>query len=328
MRAFVLRLVLFLALAGAGIAWVLQWHVTDPVGYHSATVQKHTWLRENRGKSRLILVGGSGLVFGLNSGMLAEAFPGFVPVNMGLQVDLGLDFKLNEIAGELRPGDCVVVCVEYPHFGSARSSRGLAAVSVARPQNLAALRFREWKALADDFFPIAGHYVQEAAGRMRSAWSGAVSDGRVSPRDMPGYRHPDFNQWGDAASFPPKPVPALTDGLMPPGLYTVKAIDRFIERLNAFGAFCSERNVQVFYSHPAMPLSCREPNGPMLEVIERRFAARLRIPRLDAADDMVFPDAVFYDCAMHLNEAGSRMRTEVLIAGLERKLAAIRGAGP
>ena len=41
---------------------------------------------------RIIVIGGSGMAFALDSSLLEKSFPGYAPVNMGMYADLGTSF--------------------------------------------------------------------------------------------------------------------------------------------------------------------------------------------------------------------------------------------
>jgi len=83
----------------------------DGNDFAGATLDKHARLQEQRGP-KVVFVGGSNLAFGLDS-MAVEQALGVPVVNMGMNAWLGLRFMLNEVRGALRPGDTVVVALEY-----------------------------------------------------------------------------------------------------------------------------------------------------------------------------------------------------------------------
>ena len=112
MRRFSLKLALFLALQVAvftGLVWVGY----RPGAVHMRTSRaKHTLLRESPGP-RIIFVGGSNLLFGLDSPTVYRD-TGYHPVNMGVQGGLRLDYLLNEVEPHVRSGDVVLLALEHP----------------------------------------------------------------------------------------------------------------------------------------------------------------------------------------------------------------------
>ena len=78
------------------------------------THMKHERL-VNSGKGKVILVGGSNLLYGVNSEYLEKLIQRPV-VNMGLQGSIGLRYMLNEIKPYVSPGDIVILLPEYGHY--------------------------------------------------------------------------------------------------------------------------------------------------------------------------------------------------------------------
>lgn len=65
--------------------------------------------------SRLLVTGGSSAMFGVNSSMLEDTYS--VPaVNLGVNAGLGLPIILNQMLSIARPGDLVIITLEYPLF--------------------------------------------------------------------------------------------------------------------------------------------------------------------------------------------------------------------
>ena len=64
---------------------------------------------ENAAGRRLIVIGGSGMAFAVDSELLEEEFPGFTAVNLGMYADLGTKFLLDLTEDKLRQGDIVIL---------------------------------------------------------------------------------------------------------------------------------------------------------------------------------------------------------------------------
>ena len=81
-------------------------------GYFAAIVDKHHRADIIRGSPRLLLVGGSGTAFGVDSQLLEDSLR--LPViNLAIHADLGLPFMLRQIQMVARPGDVVLLIPEY-----------------------------------------------------------------------------------------------------------------------------------------------------------------------------------------------------------------------
>lgn len=76
---------------------------------------KHKYLEESTGE-RIVFVGGSNLLMGLDSQYIENKLEGYDVVNMGLHAGLGLRFMINDIKSYLKSGDIVIIEAEYSHF--------------------------------------------------------------------------------------------------------------------------------------------------------------------------------------------------------------------
>ena len=102
------------------------------------------------GEGRIILIGGSNIGHGFDSGVLAQA-TGKTVVNMGLHAGLGLVYHLKSVQDSLKPGDLAVILPEYDMFDGESLYGGdelLAMVTAIVPEHRKLLTFRHWLHLA------------------------------------------------------------------------------------------------------------------------------------------------------------------------------------
>lgn len=64
---------------------------------------------------RIVFVGGSNLVFGLDSEKVKSEL-GLNPINAALAINFGLIYMMDDIIPRLKPGDIVVLAPEYQHY--------------------------------------------------------------------------------------------------------------------------------------------------------------------------------------------------------------------
>ena len=80
--------------------------------YFAAMIDKHHRAELFTGQSRLLLVGGSGTAFAIDSQLLEDSL--HMPViNLGIHAGLGLPFMLREVQKMARSGDVVLLTPEY-----------------------------------------------------------------------------------------------------------------------------------------------------------------------------------------------------------------------
>jgi hypothetical protein len=72
-------------------------------------------LLELKHKPSLVMIGGSNVIFGFDSGMLSDSL-GVPVINAGLVRGMGLKFMLDFASRYLRSGDVLMICPEYEHF--------------------------------------------------------------------------------------------------------------------------------------------------------------------------------------------------------------------
>lgn len=89
---------------------------SDPQGYMAAWIDKIALLRGTP-SPRILLVGGSNLTFGIDSGMLSSA-TGLPVVNSSLHAGYGLDVNLNLVKPYIRNGDIILLVPEYEYFNN------------------------------------------------------------------------------------------------------------------------------------------------------------------------------------------------------------------
>ena len=81
-------------------------------GYFAAIIDKHHRADALKDCPRLLLVGGSGTAFGVDSQLLEDSL--HLPVvNLAIHADLGLPFILRQVQSVARPGDVVLLIPEY-----------------------------------------------------------------------------------------------------------------------------------------------------------------------------------------------------------------------
>src|SRR5689334_6191038 len=71
--------------------------------YYAGSLDKHELLA-HRASPRMIFVGGSSMAMGMDSDAVARPL-GYNPVNMGMNVGVGLELMIEEVRPFLRPGD-------------------------------------------------------------------------------------------------------------------------------------------------------------------------------------------------------------------------------
>lgn len=319
MRLFLLNLCKFAVvqlLVWAAVLLVYTKQKPFDVNFNAATRDKQLLL-ENEPSPRIILVGGSNLLFGINSPEI-ERRTAHHPINMGLNVGDGLSFMLKHVEPWLRPGDIVIVSPEYEHFGDFYNGLGpfLFAEAEHNPSVIRRFTRGNFLEVMNKGFIIAGgifRYTVEQRGKTERQW--IENKSHVYHRDA-------FNRYGDLVEHYPLTL-RLKEGYSAPRSITAHAtpetIIRAIDGLNQFGDACAQRRVRVFYSFPPIPTDLFERQGTAIQQVEAALQRRLRFQMLDHASEVIFPLDHFFDGFYHLTAEGAMKRTTRLLDRLEER---------
>lgn len=171
--------------------------------YLAASIDKERSLRTAPGR-RIVFVGGSNLAFGIDSLAIGRRL-GLSPVNMGLHAGLGLQFMFRETRTGLRPGDLVVLSLEYEHFSKFRlSDHHRVLWQELFANNVSSLCYASWQnswiGLLDN--PNGFGFFRKVA----RLWYGSKLDAANA------YRRELFNQVGDL-TFPRLHNPRLVPNI-------------------------------------------------------------------------------------------------------------------
>ena len=306
MKIFLFKAVAFLMLQA--LIFFPLWRPDLPYehDYLTATIDKHKRLKSIP-SSRLILVGGSNLAFGIKSETLETAL-GLPLVNMGLHINLGAPFMLGEVLGSVRRGDVVVLSFEYEIFVPKAADLLRAQLLERRPASVTAIPSSKWKELCDQYglCILGGLARRTIVNRFNEEDLGTGST----------YRRDLFDPQGSYVGHYGKPSEKFSDApdnlvLIPPG--DLALITEFVRT-------CQERGALCFFSCPPHPLSLVT---PVPAILEKNLETLREVPGLvliDSPQEQGYERELFYDSTYHLTEAGATQRTEKLVRALKSAL--------
>jgi hypothetical protein len=276
-------------------------HDTD--NYLAAAIDKQHLLDTVK-SPRIILVGGSNVAFSVDSEKIAEHF-GMPVINMGLHVDLGLRYMLNEIGPAIRKGDIVVIFPEYDHF-SGLSLDG-------RPRELGSVIKFCHECISGISTPTQVFNV--VSGIFEASESDIFRAIKKPKVESKVYTRQGFNVWGDMVAHLDKPAPsAFTDRL---SQIKVSSPNHAIELLNTFYRELDTESVQVFMMFPAIPLNEYKGQEGNFKALYTLIKAEVEIPIIGTPQDFIYAKKYFYDTFYHMNRFGREERTVHIINMLD-----------
>jgi hypothetical protein len=254
---------------------------------------------------RVIFVGGSNLAYGLDSKRIKDTF-NINPINTGVHINIGLKYMLTNTLQYLKPGDVVILSVEYQEFyGNLANGEGelLSLVADIVPQSRSLLDYKQVFTLVK----LLPEYVQSKLRPILLFYKFPKENtiGR--------YDRAAFNAFGDAivhwklSAENPKPYPAITD----------KINNDAFEALINFRNAVSQKKANLYITFPGYQSSSYQKSVTQIkqvkEVLEENHFKLISSP-----EEYIIPDSLIFDTPYHLTKKGVDYRTGLFIQDLKK----------
>lgn len=297
MRTFLLKISAF---GFSMILLIIAGLLTPPTpraskSLYMSAAQKDSLLRHTP-SPRMILVGGSNLSFGLNSGIIEDSL-GVHPVNTAIDAGMGLNYMLDNTKRFIREGDVVVVVPEYQHyFGSTAygSDELLRVIFDADSGTIGLLEYEQWLNIWK-FIP-------------------KYSFSKLQPTEYFNYKVKDiyavdsFNRYGDAVShwgrerLDFEPLERLTGSFNP----------AVIRKLVEFREYIEAKGATLHVSYPCLQDASFGNIREEIAVVEKALKER-SFSILGTPERYRMPDSLMFNTMYHLIKEGADLRTRRLI---------------
>ncbi len=273
---------------------------------------KYERLRETQGP-RIIIVGGSGMAFDVDSALFKENFPEYEIVNMGMYAALGSSAVLNLTLPQLHEGDIVIFAPEQ------------------NPQTLSCFLGADyaWQALDGALYMLPAFLNSEDnIALMLSSFPRFATDKfkmfvtETAPDPTSIYRLSAFNEYGDIADVLSENV--MTDGYdintdIAYNEYVIE--DDFIDYLNDYNKKVSGCGAKFLFAYcPANELAVGDLADSTLKDYASYLKSRFDFDILGDPHNAVMDFEWFYDTNYHLNSSGKIFYTRQLIRDLKAYL--------
>jgi hypothetical protein len=276
---------------------------------------KRRMLKSTEGTRRILLAGGSNVLFGVDSGLIEQA-TGRTVVNVAVVGPLGARFILWYAERYAQAGDTIVLSLEYLPL----EPDGSLADAACSYHEVYAFVGGVLNPLEKARFFLASG--QKAAERLFHFVIGRTVRNKIYVRSC-------LNSHGDLVSHlqDSVKVPLRTSRLggPPPGPMG----QEFVDELNAFISRQKARGIDVVFSYPTMCQSYFEDYLPQFLKAQRILedpVTGLQCPRLDQPTTFVYPDALYFDSVYHLHRQGRMQRSFTLGQEIQRAIGAPKGA--
>lgn len=283
--------------------------------------EKHQIL-EQAPSPKVIFVGGSNLLFGLNGPKVAKGLRRPV-VNMGLCLMFPLSYLLDEIKDNVHAGDLVVLSPEYADF-SAEYSNNIAVADILdiypraiywilRSNCLDASQLQTFaghvRALGLDKLDFAVHHFRQIV-QNRCRWSHGKYNAGLDVLNKE-----NIDNCGDLTWH----LRQKRDNMPSPILFVVSSHvgESEAKTLNDFGDFCSTRGARFVMIPPSVSTAQLQAQKSKVDVITAECKQRVKVPLVTSPERYAFPVTMIFNNQYHLNKVGRDLRADRLIEDLK-----------
>ena len=279
----------------------------------SDPLEKNCMLADEMGKlarlksasgRRIVFVGGSNLLYGLDSPRIERAL-GLSVCNMGLHAGLGLCFQMQAVLPYIREGDVVVCVPEYGNFGEGGGYGGIEVLIMM-------MNFRPevwWEMDLRQRIHTMQYLPDYAAKKVLRVLTGCSCAARKYS-DVCNEQGDLIDRHSDDAR-----IPFANSGIKPASdvrMNVVKYLKDFEANLKSKGAALilmppcrQDKSFDNQFEYECAIAKLLESNGLPFAVPPSRY-------RMD--------DRLFYDTPYHLNRKGRVLRTEMVIQDLKKEI--------
>lgn len=269
--------------------------------YMAALTDKHHRINSIK-KPKIILAGGSNLVFGIDSKKIEKELE--IPVvNLGLHAKLGLNFIINELKDVARKGDIIVLSIE--HEMTIDGNRELQKTTAY------------YNSFAYGYFQdVNSTFLNQSKMRFENChllFKKTISNIIDGVKEDKVYTRDGLNEYGDGMlhlDLPSKNVLGSKSIIK-------KNQDKRNELLNNFYRFGKENGIKVVFSYGAYEITEYEKNKIVLAENHLHLKNNLDMEMIMDIEDFVYPTSYFYDSVYHLNKTGRIHHTKKLIIQLK-----------
>ena len=251
---------------------------------------------------RLILIGGSTLSMGINSGLFKDSLK-LNPINTAILSDVGLEYMLNHARQFIKAGDIVIVVPDYDQFyGNKMYGRDglLRTVTDVSRNDYSVLSFKQWL----NIVPYLPEYAYSKFDILEYK--------PAKKYDAPGvYDRRSFDKFGDHIVHwgqRPKTVDAFAAIENEFNYDAIKELDNFKDEMQKKGA-------TLYMGFEAIQIRSFNNNISKINRVQKVLVQH-GFKLLGTPTRYELADSLLYDSADHLNKKGADFRTKLLIRDL------------
>lgn len=303
MKNFLIKIFVFTAIMGVVFVGVL-FLPTTPKSRNFvlfSKIEKDSLLK-NVAKPRIIFIGGSNLVYGLNGQIIKDSLD-LNPINTGSIATVGLSFMMDNTLPYIRSGDIVVVAPEYQQFFGtfAYGNQGLLRLLMdVDPKGFEYIKMEQWLKIGKN---LPDYFVS-----------------KLDPEEYfnvhvdPAYRSDIFNEFGDSNAH----WVLKKQGFDPYDFVKRKLNKSILKEMKKFEQKVIDRGAFIYVTYPCFQDTSFEINKSQISMVESALND-YEFKILGTAERYKMPDSLMFDTPYHLIKEGVDLRTNYLIEDLKKK---------
>ncbi|MDB6029273.1 MAG: hypothetical protein JWM68_5496 [Verrucomicrobiales bacterium] len=271
--------------------------------------RKKQLCRAIKGK-KLVLVGGSNVLFGLRAHEIEEA-TGVPTINYGLNAALTGPYLIDLSKEVLNPGDTVLLALEYSGYESMAQDQLF--IDYVMSRDPARFEQAPWLTRLKWGF---GFSVGELIHRYNTRKKAVAPHTINFPYDVT-YLNGNGDQSGHTADKKPADRKKVYDVQGVLG-YRLSETSYEVQSIRSFCAWAAKNNIRVLATFPNV-VQRPEFDTPVaaqtIREIENLYKS-MNVPVVGSARESMLPDTEFFDTRYHLTEEAAKVRTAKLLVHL------------
>lgn len=274
-------------------------------GYMREQEVKMAMLSAPDRKPAVVLLGGSNVAFGYDSGMLSDSL-GMPVVNAGLHASVGLKYIIDDCFPRLRRGDILVLSPEYGHFFGNMAYGEAPMTDLVYLSDFRLVHKLNWRQL----YSLLNNTPKYLRIKLEYTFLNTLPMAKDSV-----YSLSAFNEYGDVVAHWKHDECRYSETLNPQplGIWNSDFVFYLKNELCAL----RKKGIYIIMCPPVVASTYYLNNRLNIEYADSVLYSEglpFVVPPLEA----VYPDTLFYDTGYHLRRMGAKKHTESLIRLLRR----------
>lgn len=316
--------------------------------------EKHRLL-EKTDPPRIIFIGGSNILYSLDSSMVENEL-NYASINMGLNAGLGLEFMLNEVKKDIKPGDLLVIAPEYEllhnynnlYYSVILDGNPFLIKYLSMGQIIKLIKYipklcqdRLMQLKNEDCYTIdystkwfnkhgdlINHINRESIFPLFKIEKKVIKNlvGKIPFHKLiiirllvnREFRKNELTENLTSLGFSKDEIKIIEKESLYQKYQLSEVNNETISCLNDFNLYATGRGATVYFSFPCYSSTYYKRNKKEISSIYEQLKKKIEFDILDTPEDNLYNDEYFYDTEYHLRGEGRKLRTYKLITNLKK----------